>query len=72
MVQSFAPFLVGTTAAKIWLVQVANMELFGVIFQKNVFIYAMVTWYFIAFVYFCFRPAEKVILSGKLNRALKN
>jgi hypothetical protein len=32
MVQCFAPYMVGTVAAKIWLVQIANIEFFGWLF----------------------------------------
>jgi len=71
MVQCFAPFMVDTVAAKIWLVQIYNIELFGWLFQKNVFIYATVVWYFIALAYFCIRPAEKLYLGGKLAKAIK-
>ena len=45
--------------------------MFGWLFQKNVFIYATVVWYFIALLYFCIRPAEKIYLGGKLAKAVK-
>jgi hypothetical protein len=56
-VQCFGEYMAGTTAAKIWQVQVRNMYVWSWLFQNNFFVYFSVAMWFLALIYFCLRPA---------------
>lgn len=67
-VQCFAEYLRGTTAAKIWLVQVQHMQVWTWLFVNNFFVYFTVAMWFLVFIYFCVKPFEKIYLGGELQK----
>ncbi len=47
------------------------MWIWSWLFRKNFFVYFTITLWFLAFVYFCIKPAEKIYLGGELQKAIK-
>lgn len=64
-VANFQAYLINTTAVKIWIVQISNLNGVKWVFQKEFFLYMTVCVWFVAFVYFCLRPFEKIQLGAK-------
>ena len=63
----FRGYLRGTDAAKIYEVHVRNMQGLTWFFDKNFFIVWAGVWWFIAFIYFCLKPYEKIDLGSGLK-----
>ena len=66
--QAFDGYFVGTSAAKIWNVQVRYMEFYSWVFTRNFFIVWAIVWWFIAFIYFCLKPIEKINLGIQVKK----
>ena len=69
MNEEFRGYLRGTQTAKIYQVQVFNMQFFGWFFQRNFFVVWTITWWYISLVYFILKPYEKIQLDGKVKRS---
>lgn len=68
MAQAFSGYVVGTSASKIWNVQVRYMQGYSWVFTHNFFITWSIVWWFIAFVYFCLKPIEKINLGIQVKK----
>jgi hypothetical protein len=66
--QAFDGYFVGTSAAKIWNVQVRYMQFYSWVFTRNFFIVWAIVWWFIAFIYFCLKPIEKINLGIQVKK----
>ena len=67
--QAFDCYIAGTAAAKIWNVQVRYMQIWSWLYTHNFFIVWMIVWWFIAFIYFCLKPVEKIDLGMGTKKA---
>ena len=65
----FRGYLRGTDAAKIYLVHVRHMEGMAWVWEKNFFIVWAAVWWFIAFIYFCLKPQEKIVTQEGINKS---
>lgn len=59
---SYADWIAGTAAARIFNVQINNLKIWNWFFSRNFFTVWIIVWWFIAFIYFCLRPYEKINL----------
>lgn len=71
VVQCFAQYMIGTAAAKIWIVQVQHMQVWSWLFTNNFFVYWTIAWWFLTFIFFCIWPFKRIYLGGQLEKALK-
>lgn len=67
--QCFEGYIVGTSAALIWNVQVRYMNYITWVWTHNFFIIWAIVWWFVAFIYFCLKPVEKMELGFGTKKA---
>ena len=65
----FRGYLRGTSSAKIFQVQIRNMQFFSWFFTENFFIIWLLVWWWVALIYLILKPEEKINLGPNVKRA---
>lgn len=65
----FRGYLRGTQVAKLFEVQIRNMQFFRWFYQNNFFVLWIIIWWFITLIYLVLKPTEKINLGSTIKRA---